>query len=953
MIRAVVWKEFREQWLIALTLVVLGGGLIVGAATLGDPPTPGASPGDVIKSLGVGRLVTLMLVVTSGMVCGGAMFAAEREAGTMSFLEVLPATRWALWRAKLLAGAALALVQAGALVAIAATLDLADRSFAMRLALYVLLAFAWGTLGSTLARTTLGSVGIAIPTATLAMFAFLLPICIIFAPVGSNLPRPIGWLVFEVLMLVAPLAASGWWFTAPDRARVVGHGRGVSGTRALAWLCLSQMRVLALVLSAFAFALGFVLLAPDVRAVFVWPALALAAGALAGVTAFGDEQSHRTAPFWAEGRLPLGRAWWVKIGLHLLLVGWLLFLLVVPAAVRSQIETQARFVHGRGVFAAIFRDRLFDELGQQVWKYLLVPAVYGFVAGHLCGLVFRKLVVACGVAMMVGGSLAALWWPSLLAGGLSHWQAWLPAVVLLASGRVVIRSWASDRIAGRGPLLRLMGGTGAALLAFAIGLGYRVLEVPDLPGGEDDIAFVAALPSYDENVTGREFRSASERYARVAAVVTPEPERGTDGRRRPRLDERLEAVFRLGWPATDPDLGAWLDRVFNDAQGPPGESSWHVSAALAGALPVGVFESPVQVSSSAATAASLENARRMSIALLARGLQQQTVEPEAFPRAFRTVLALSQTMRNGSGVLSLVAGFEVERLALLAADRWLERDPGPTPALRATARALEHYYGLPEFAVWVTDPLRVLVDVIERRDAPGELDPHPHYLADRYVLREQLTAPTPWLATGLAPTGGIPEQGTAGADLVAFAWTVWWERERTRRLLGLGFEQGASGPHGRQMGLLSGRPGAGLLLTRNRSVGDLIETDRHLRTHRRAMALKLAVRAYQGDKNTTPVAPADLVRDGYLGAVPADPYNETRPMNYRVVSVDGENLRGVQSPGPSRSGEEIMPFPVKPGQVLVWSIGFDREDQGGRVAPGGSRAEDIVFLVPTPLAAPK
>ena len=28
-IRAVVWKEFREQWVIALTLVVLGGGLLV------------------------------------------------------------------------------------------------------------------------------------------------------------------------------------------------------------------------------------------------------------------------------------------------------------------------------------------------------------------------------------------------------------------------------------------------------------------------------------------------------------------------------------------------------------------------------------------------------------------------------------------------------------------------------------------------------------------------------------------------------------------------------------------------------------------------------------------------------------------------------------------------------------------------------------------------------------
>ena len=42
MIRAIVWKELREQGLIGLTLVVLGGGLLVAAATLADPPAPGA-----------------------------------------------------------------------------------------------------------------------------------------------------------------------------------------------------------------------------------------------------------------------------------------------------------------------------------------------------------------------------------------------------------------------------------------------------------------------------------------------------------------------------------------------------------------------------------------------------------------------------------------------------------------------------------------------------------------------------------------------------------------------------------------------------------------------------------------------------------------------------------------------------------------------------------------------
>ena len=111
MIRAIAWKELREQGLIALTLVVLGGGLLAAAATLAEPPAQGASPTDVVAYLGLGRLATLMLAVTAGMVCGGAVFAAEREAATFSFLDSLPASRWQIWRAKVLAGLGLAFVQ--------------------------------------------------------------------------------------------------------------------------------------------------------------------------------------------------------------------------------------------------------------------------------------------------------------------------------------------------------------------------------------------------------------------------------------------------------------------------------------------------------------------------------------------------------------------------------------------------------------------------------------------------------------------------------------------------------------------------------------------------------------------------------------------------------------------------------------------------------------------------
>src|SRR5262245_62124061 len=221
MLKAVIWKELREQGLISLTLVVLGAGVLVAAAALADPPSENASPSDVIKYLGAGLLATLMLAVTAGIVCGGAVFAAEREAGTFSFLESLPTTRWELWQAKLLAGLGLAVVQIGLLVAVAAALGLVTTAgWAVTITIYALLAFVWGMFGSTSAQTTLGSVGIAIPAATLTAFVALFPLLIFFQnPAAPHMPRMAGALLFLVCMFVVPLVLSAWLFTGLDRTR--------------------------------------------------------------------------------------------------------------------------------------------------------------------------------------------------------------------------------------------------------------------------------------------------------------------------------------------------------------------------------------------------------------------------------------------------------------------------------------------------------------------------------------------------------------------------------------------------------------------------------------------------------------------------------------------------------------------------------------------------------------
>jgi len=49
-IRALVWKEIREQGLIGLTLLVLGSGVLVATATFTDVSPDTISPGDILHT---------------------------------------------------------------------------------------------------------------------------------------------------------------------------------------------------------------------------------------------------------------------------------------------------------------------------------------------------------------------------------------------------------------------------------------------------------------------------------------------------------------------------------------------------------------------------------------------------------------------------------------------------------------------------------------------------------------------------------------------------------------------------------------------------------------------------------------------------------------------------------------------------------------------------------------
>ena len=280
-----------------------------------------------------------------------------------------------------------------------------------------------------------------------------------------------------------------------------------AGWRRLLWLTARQTKGTALVLAGAALVAGCALLPEEGVALAIWPLLGLGAGVMVGVIGLADEQGSAAYRFWGERRMPAGRLWTAKVltglGLTLLLVVMLLVPAVIAAMLREDHGPRQPFV------ARALRSGVLAEPGFPIVTFLLVWPAYGFAFGHLAALLFRKGVVAGAVGLLLGGTFAALWLPSLLAGGVHGWQVFAAPLVALLTARLLTWSWVTERIGTRRPLARLAVGAAAVLAVTAVGIGYRVQEVREVADVEDDVAFAKGLPSFDEKQAGRDLRRAA------------------------------------------------------------------------------------------------------------------------------------------------------------------------------------------------------------------------------------------------------------------------------------------------------------------------------------------------------------------------------------------------------------------------------------------------------------
>ncbi|HEY7156480.1 MAG TPA: hypothetical protein VH575_21110 [Gemmataceae bacterium] len=1015
MIQAMIWKEYREHRVVWLALAIVGAAGLFGLSKLMAPEsiTAGSGAQEMLQA------VAAILAWAYGLVCGAILLAGEREMATLTFLDLMPVRRLQLWLVKCLFGLVLFLAQVAVLGVVVVGLGIAQTVLQMAgtvlaMLLVGLFGMVWALFFSARGENVLnviglaivGQIGVVIAAFCLSFLAVLVWqigfVWIIGHPQQGDLTSGSAFVVLVGLtgggLTLAAIAGSARIFSQPDQQR--GRRQGLlsvpkrpeqnvwASWGRLLWLSYLQMRRLILGMVLFGLGLGF--LVPATGPV-VWPAFTLLIGVLCGVTVFGDEQLHGSFRFLGDQRFPLGRVWFVKVALRFALAVFAAFLLLLPNLILSIAyhEMHSPREERMFFFGAVLHSVLVGPV-VPAGIHLTMWLLYGFTVGHLCGLLFRKSLVAGVVSLGAAAMLASLWVPSLLGMGLHFWQVAGVPLILLATARLLMPAWAADRLAAR----RIFLGLGAALAAVGLwtagGLWYRVAEVPDVPDRFDMPAFIAQLPSMDDNEGGRATREAwryveplTRFLAQTHARQPLFPDLGNT-----QFDAQVGEVLQRGWPDGPSDLGDWLDRYFQGADA----KECLERLTKAADCPVGPVEDVRYMTIDDRRLDRWGNAVLFNQALAARGLQLQTRgDRKTFVDYLRIGLALSRDMQTFAPPEIVRHGRAVEKVWSAALDHWLEELQGPpevvSEQLKRVATILrQHDDELPD----ETTPIKVAYLI-----ALNSLHYIPGNLLDLAVPRR---------------SGEEDSMHQAELDAASLMWRIPWEQERHQRILRALFE-------GDLQQIRQARECGELLAIHFGTRSPLASRSKRDLARLRAVQLQAALRWYQAETGKLPQT-LDALVPHYLAAIPLDPF-DNKPFRYRLSRgeeigwVDVEIMVPPGAPGmagapgmpvapPGMAGAPGMPgaapgmpgaaapampavppgVPVAPGmpaaappvgmpgampgmfgvpqmpkrvvpdgQGILWAVGEDGHDDGGVKQgkdSGTMFGEDVIFLVPPP-----
>jgi hypothetical protein len=969
------WKEYREHRIVWVFMALVAVILIILVTQVYPVLSIGSRPGDTGMYL---LVVAVGSVLTYGVVCGAMLLAGEREGSTLAFLDALTGRRFPIWCAKLIPGVCLCLLMGlfvGA-VAAAASSDRATLSgfdgppvlggiLLLLLPLVTLDAFVWGLLASALCSSVLTAAGVA---ALFWLLGWLL-----LLPCGAfeiPLLPAVGRVGLDILMLCLSALAYCQTETTEREStpfaplRRVRVARSPSMWRVLVWLPLRQGWVMVLVVTILALVFGLFLPAAGA---LLWLSFTLVVGVLCGTSAFGGEQAEGSNRFLGNQRFPLGKVWAAKIGFWfiagiLIALVFLLAGVVAHFAFRSTREGTSAFLSG-------------SLLTPQNWP-LFIPLglLYGFAIGQFYSLLWRKSIVAVVMALIVSPGFALLWLPSLVFGGLHVWQVFVPPLLLLAATRFVVWAWCSTGVANWRPAVTLASCGVLSLVWIGTMLCYRYLEVPSVDLSFDQAAFEKSLLHKDDTGEdpGPRMRRAGEALKdRFRNLERRPPEvlgisvfRGAEPCSL--CAERVDKLLMDGWPEQEAALDRWLDDVFTKP--PPdrqqrGERSWEQLYREAASMKLGVVEDPMTTPLRSPLVAT-QRALEAGTFLEARAyqLQLQNHDEQALD-VLVLMLDVSRHMRSNALARAYRMGQVMEERALRGLDRWLPHCRAPALLRHALSKLLDHEKLVPSVKLSVQADhicMRAKLDAGDLYKAPVQSDSLAGPGAESEVI------PTLWFApwerarhnrllnalteAGLCVADCDPREAAALLDRGDHPSEDLWEYDATVRGLTLLGSDSTTASAARWSRLLVGNKLADEFQTQAlpHRVVDALEQCRL-----RAAQLKIALRLFEQEHNGQAAPDLDvLVKEGYFGAIPLDPF-DGQPFRYRLT--DGKDVDWGRAPA-QQQVDAAGRKPVVRG--VLWSVGPDGIDHGGtkhgqwalthQASRWKAQGLDFIFIVPGP-----
>jgi hypothetical protein len=882
-----LWKEYRQQRAIWLAVAFLGIFLVLllGLALGQGSGLEAFRDGSIRPTL---IIIILALGVTYGIVSGALLLAGEKEDRTLDFLDGLSGQRGPVWRRKATAGALFTLAQAIVMSVLLAGLGLGSWRTALVVFYWCLDGLAWGLLGGSLCNKVL--------TAVLAGIAFMGSTWLLVLFVESFTALYLG----KAMLAGAGVLYSRKMFCQDDPTRQSASRKSrftkliPASWRVLVWLSFRQGRWVLAGALAFAIALG---LTVNLAPLILWPIGTLLLGLTCGLATFCPDQGDG-GRFLGAQRFSPGKIWtmkvlfWATSAVLLTALAW-----ATAMSIRYQLfpEVFSRSSHESWVNAWI------------PWQWTISPLMflgfcplYGFFCGQFVGLVMPRPVLAVILSVFITPFLVAIWLPSLVVGGVPIWQLLIVPGLLVLTTRLAIWPWISGRLMSAKPLLSIIGAVALMLLSVAGSLGYRAIEVPDVGEPFDVKAYLAGLPSPENNEAGplirNAFKAMKEHKEKVEEKLKPPARFASE---RYGFRHLLGEIFEKGWPQKDQEISPWLDQIF--------QGDWVKMARKAAQLPLGMVVDPRQAN--VWSAGYHNDCETMSRLLAIRALQLQAKGESAKALdLLNTALGLSRQMRNHTG--NYLYGSYFESAALVGLHDWLEK-VGPNKKLLQKALTM-----LQNHAAKSPDP----ADTIKAEYLAALNSLPPNIYTTRKVLVHQLTD---------------------------YAFQVPWEKQRNERVLQAIFKaqidqakmplweieslgeikkKYAGLDRDTQSALVAGLPlkeGPGSAISAERwgefirhswgraFVFSLWPVVKHDLQRLRATQLVTALAFYQSDNGKPPANLDDLVPN-YLPKLPIDPATG-KSFGYRISK--GEEINGYFP-----NGSEVNRR-LAPGQALVWSEG--------------------------------